>query len=256
MNTLFGKTERRTVSCSRCGAQKEINALTSLYARCMEEGRPYPWLCDDCFEKRIAEEEAEAAKQDELTEAEWDESVEKTGIGKSYSTIHTPPVRFVAEWLWKVRDNNVILSGQTGTGKTTSVAMLIRELVKMWNRVRYTTLAELCDRWRVARSDNKNPYAISNLRCEIEDSLDYLIIDECADKTVITESTQEFMFRLLDDIASGDCHAKVWLIGNFYKGAVADIFGDEAPAMRRIQENFVCGRINCTDAKVVPIFRR
>ena len=254
MNKLF-ELERRTVQCQGCGKYETVGVIQAVLQRCEAKGEPYPWKCKSCLDEQIAREEAEQAKQDEITETEWDEAVGKTGIGKSYAAIHTPPVRFVAEWLWKLRDNNIILSGTTGTGKTTSASILIRELVKMGNRVRYTTLAELCDEWREARSDREHPYALRSFLEYLEDGQDFLIIDECADKSVITESTQEFTFRLLDDIASGKCITKVWLLGNFYKGAVGDIFGDEAPAMRRIQENFVCGRIDCTNAKVVPIFK-
>jgi DNA replication protein DnaC len=161
----------------------------------------------------------------------------------------------VAEWLWAHRESNIILSGQTGTGKTTSVAILIRELVKMGNRVRYTNLAELCDGWRAARSDHEHPYATRTFLEGIEEGPDYLVVDECADKSVITESTQEFMFRLLEDVTNGSCHAKVLLLGNFYKGAVAEIFGDEAPAFRRLKEKFKCGRIDVVKKQIIQIFK-
>lgn len=253
MNKLF-ELERRTVQCQGCGKYETVGVIQAVLRRCEERGEPYPWKCRKCLDEQIAREEAEQEKEDEQTEAEVDELVAKTGIGSRY-ILRTPPVRFVAEWLWTRRESNIILSGTTGTGKTTSVAILIRELVKMGNRVRYTTLAELCDGWRAARSDHEHPYATRTFLEDIEEGPDYLVVDECADKSVITESTQEFMFRLLDDIASGRCTAKVWLLGNFYKGSVADIFGDEAPAMRRITENFVCGRIDCTNSRVVPIFK-
>ena len=82
-----------------------------------------------------------------------------------------------------------------------------------------------------------------------------LIIDEGADKNVNTESSREFMYRLLEDVQNGVCHAKLWMLGNFYRGSVADIFGDADPAYRRLKEKFLCGRIDCVKKQVIPIFK-
>ena len=120
--------------------------------------------------------------------------------------------------------------------------------------IRVCYFTGLLDEWRHVRCDNDDPDAIKQLFRKLE-SVDVLIIDECADKNVNTESSREFMYRLLEDVQNGVCHAKLWMLGNFYRGSVADIFGDADPAYRRLKEKFLCGRIDCVNKKIIPIFK-
>jgi len=243
------------VICNKCGAVCETRIPAHIVDKFLENDMEFPWLCSTCFEARRQEEEEAEAREIEKEEAEWlDTLVAQAGVRPEYA-VRKPYVPYVADWLHKHRTENVLLSGETGTGKSTSAGFVIRSLLKANATVHVYYMAELLDRWREVRCTNDNPNSIRALFAEIE-SNDFLIIDECAGKTVNSDSTREFMFRLLEDVASGACHAVVWLLGNFYTGSVAATFGDEAPAMRRIQENFVCGRISAADGKVIPIFRR
>ena len=67
-------------------------------------------------------------------------------------------------------------------------------------------------------------------------------IDEY-DKPINTESTQECMFRLIEDVSNGTASARLWLLGNFYRGSIEDIFGNGEAARRRFNEKFACAQI-------------
>ena len=74
------------------------------------------------------------------------------------------------------------------------------------------------------------------------ESYDVVILDEC-DKPINTDSTHECMFRLIEDVSNGTSRAKLWMFGNFYRGAIENIFGTGDAVRRRFNENFVCAQI-------------
>lgn len=230
------------VHCGRCGAKCDVTLSDFVVSKFEELGRPFPYLCSHCFELQNAEDEAKQA-QTEIDEEEFlDESVIKAGVRPGYA-VRKPYVPYVAEWLLRHREGSVLLSGETGTGKSTSAGYFVREMLRDGFTAGVYYFSELVDKWREVRCDHDNPYAIKDFFRAIE-SDDYIVIDECAGKTVNTDSSREFMFRFLEDINSRTCTAHVFLLGNFYKGSIADIFGDEAPSMRRIRENFTLGLID------------
>lgn len=239
--------------CRICKRPMTVRYPSSVLAMFMRNNIAVPAAHPDCQEKADREREAEEAIA--ATHEEEDrrlyELAESAGVKPKYN-LSAPPVRYVAAWLWKNQFANILLSGETGTGKSTSIGTVARNLLKAGKTVRVMYFAGLLDEWRNARCDTDNPSSVRDFMDALERP-DYLILDELADKTVNTESTRECMFRLLEDVANGACHARVWLLGNFYRGSVAEIFGDEAPAVRRIKENFTCARIDC--GRIVPIFQ-
>ena len=107
-------------------------------------------------------------------------------------------------------------------------------------RVKWYALASLLDEWREARKSD-DPDATPRLFYRLE-SFDLVILDEC-DKPINTESTQECMFRLIEDVSNGVSRARLWMLGNFYRGSIEDIFGNGEAARRRFNENFACAQI-------------
>lgn len=241
--------------CRDCGKQFMDHQPEFLLKQWEEKGKPFPSQCQDCFQAwRRAEEErdAQALYEEELSESELDAAVEKAGVEEAYR-LKKAPVPFVAEWLWNNRDANLLLSGTTGTGKSTSAGVVVREIIRHEHAtVNMCYMYSLLDHWRALRCDNNDPTAIKEMFRRLE-TADYLIIDEVAGKVVNTDSSREFMFRLLEDITNGACRARVFLLGNFYRGSVADIFGDADPAFRRLKERFRCGRIDVVKKQIVPI---
>ena len=244
-------------TCKSCGRTMKDHQPAFLLEMWKKKGEPFPSQCKDCWEawkKAEEEKDMQAIYDAQLSEEQLDEAVIAAGVAPSYR-LKTPPIRFVATWLWKNRDKNLLLSGPTGTGKSTSAGVVTRCLIeKEGKSIRVCYFTGLLDEWRHVRCDNDDPDAIKQLFRKLE-SVDVLIIDECADKNVNTESSREFMYRLLEDVQNGVCHAKLWMLGNFYRGSVADIFGDADPAYRRLKEKFLCGRIDCVNKKIIPIFK-
>ena len=74
------------------------------------------------------------------------------------------------------------------------------------------------------------------------DSYDYIIIDELVgrrgDSVKLTPSGHELLFNIVDGVYAGFRKTKVWILGNFYDGAIDKMMDDPMPTKRRIQEGF------------------
>ena len=147
---------------------------------------------------------------------------------------------FVASWLWLNRNSNILLSGETGCGKSTSACFVAAKLLLEEKKIRYTSLRRLLADWRHAKTSDQS-YAAEKMLSELFRQ-DILIIDEIIGKARVSLSGEELLFEILESINSGSCRAKVWLLGNFYSGSIEDTFSDPAPVRRRLQENFICAR--------------
>ena len=135
------------------------------------------------------------------------------------------------------------MTGETGSGKSTSAGYLARSFIESEKNVRYRQMADILDDWREARSGEYRVSA-SEFLGRLEKA-DLLIIDEASpDKCVVTESGRECMFRLLEDIYNGTCKATVVMLGNYFRGSIGEVFGNEAAARRRLAEAFVCAKID------------
>ena len=74
------------------------------------------------------------------------------------------------------------------------------------------------------------------------DDLDYLIIDELIGKrgeaTRLSPSGQDLLFNIIDGAYSLARKTKVWILGNFYDGAIDRLIDDPLPTRRRLQDSF------------------
>lgn len=244
-------------NCPRCGKEYEAETFQFVLDSFAARGKPFTQACDECF-RIIRQEEDEAEEramyERKMAEEELEDAIADAGVAPDYR-LKTAPVKFVANWLWKNRERNIVLSGPTGAGKSTSAGFITRFLIRDDHKtVRVCYFAALLDEWRAARCADADPYAVKDLFRRLE-AVDVLIIDECAGKSVNTDSSREFMYRLIEDVQNGSCHAKVWFLGNFYRGSVADVFGDAEPTYRRLKEKFVCGRVDIIGKQIIPIFK-
>ena len=195
--------------------------------------------CDKC-NTRIAEEQKRRAWAESLPQR-----ADAAGIPELYrlhrvtgNTITQPLVPHVARWIWENRESNLLISGRTGVGKSTSACFCALRLLADGKSVRYVKLRRLLAEWRDARTSDA-PGGDERFFDAIR-RLDVLILDEVADKTKTTESGQEMMYELLDMISDGEIKTRLWMLGNFRDGTLKDIFGDDEPVYRRIDENFLC----------------
>ena len=81
-------------------------------------------------------------------------------------------MRFVAEWIYLHREENLLLSGQTGTGKSTSACFVAVELLKQWKCVNYTSLRGLLDLWRKAKTSEWADAPAALLSLYVEERLE------------------------------------------------------------------------------------
>jgi len=226
--------------CLDCGAAGtvEVDGLAAKTFSFPE--RPFPWRCPACHEKyRIAREDAETRRMRREREQRINQHIKESNIPDEYR-ISSPFVPSVANWLSARFNANVLLHGDTGAGKSTSAGYCALQGLYRGFRIQWYSLSVLLDAWREARCSGNAldvPYLFRHL-----EGLDLLILDEC-DKPINTESTRECMFRLLEDVANGSSHAKVWMLGNWYKNSIEDIFGNGAAARRRFDESFQCAEI-------------
>ena len=206
-------------------------------------------LCPDCTDRRESEKKKLASDaRKESFSRNLPELLEKCGIPPGYiydretkDLLIKPPVYFVAEWLWRNRDNHLLLSGETGCGKSTSACFVAMKLLQEFQRLRYTSLRKLLADWRNAKTSDSS-YAAERLLDDIF-KLDVFIIDEVIGKARVSLSGEELLFEILESVNSGACKTKIWLLGNFYSGSIEDTFSEPEPVRRRLQENFICASI-------------
>lgn len=247
------------IDCLRCGADFEIDdfrddPFAEAIRLCFEHLR----LCGKCSAE-LAEEEERRKRDARLAElvASLPGRIEAAGLPRNYIAdrengeyFTVPPVRAAAEWVWRHRQSHILLSGVTGTGKSTSACFAALLMLKSGAQVRYITLGDLLSLWRAARQ-SRDESADRKLLSRIT-GYDLCIIDECVGKYRISESGQEVLFEILERINSGRCRSRIWLLGNFYTGSIEAIFADPEPVRRRLQENFACGVIG-RDGRVKTI---
>lgn len=237
-------------SCVRCGEMAEVTTIRWLADLWEERKEPFPYCCDRCEAEREAEKERrldeEHANDVDTITAELDDA----GVPENYR-VTTPPVPKLADFLQRHIGDNILLSAPSGAGKSTSAGYLARIIIRNGKKVKYMTLSELLDSWRDARCSDR-PMSVKTFLSYLE-WRDVLIVDEAADKTVSTTSAQECMFRLLEDTSNGMCKARLWLLGNYYKGAIEDVFGNGEAARRRLNEKFYCAMMRNGEIKHIKL---
>ncbi|MBR4884014.1 MAG: phosphotransferase [Lentisphaeria bacterium] len=87
--------------------------------------------CEVCL-ARTREARKQEAIQSELAELHytWQRRVDATGVPAKFARINEPIIRPVAEWIWHNRTNSILLSGATGTGKTSSAVFVMRKMME------------------------------------------------------------------------------------------------------------------------------
>ena len=252
--------------CMECGTifripdfRHEIFADT--VKKCLEKVR----LCPHCEALQLLKEK-EAAKLEKekyrLLELRNNLPLilQKAGIPRNYiydrqtgKPFTSPPARWAAEYLWLHRDQNILLSGVTGSGKSTAACFVAWKMMEEKEiRIRYYSMSHLLSLWRSARRSDDPDADIHFLRRICKDYT-VVIIDEVVGKAKVSDSGQELLFDLLEAVNNGECRSRIWLLGNFYTGSIEEIFSDPEPVRRRLAENFECIRLDPENQRCVSI---
>lgn len=227
------------LKCKKCG--KEINFPESpdlLHAE-GPLGEAYRGFlvnitCDACADARAAE---VAAIQEQsrlaLLADSIGERMAEADFPENFRDLEKPFCRELAEKVWKARKCHIAITGETGTGKTSSMALVARKMMLPEDlQVKYYTLSSfLADVTRAKKSDWGEEAFWKSLR-----KLDLLIVDEIAGRRgsgALTPAGQDALFRLLD-MAYCQEGTKIWIAGNIYAGSMEALFEDPAPAIRRL----------------------
>ena len=183
-------------------------------------------------------EEKKQIRQEELRR-NLPDRMRKAGFGEMFCNITKPWVRSTAEWIYRNRFDHLLISGETGTGKTSGAAFVISYMMQTQTPyVMYRTWQELHAELLAAKKSDSDSemYFLNRL-----DSVDYLIIDELVGRrgnAKLSPTGQDLLFNLIDGAYSGSRNTKVWILGNFFNGSIDQILDDPLPTKRRLQESF------------------
>ena len=248
------------IDCQNCGGMFPVDDFRSeeyadVVRNCFEKHR----LCDACRDLEELQKSQEASGQEKVQRAaKLPQLINSAGLEPLYcrdrqtgKLFTEPPCRFAAEWIYLHRFENLLLSGITGSGKSTSASFVAVKMLQEGKKVHYSSLRKLLSLWRAAKTSD-HEFAAEKMLSEIF-HFDLYIIDEVVGKARISESGQELLFEILESVNSGSCKARIWLLGNFYSGSIEDVFSDPAPVRRRLQENFSCVYLDKKNQKVTPV---
>lgn len=237
--------EQHLIQCvCSCGKEFTLSEFPGYQEAWLQESAARMQRCPECLEKKKQlDYELKMEQQGEIARAATEKRIAELNTPENFRDMTSPPVRYVAEWIWEHRDRSILLKGPTGSGKTTSALFVARKYVERNIRARYTTLRELLAAWVEAKKDDR-PAVATNILLHNISCFDVYIIDEVINKCVISLSGQELLFELIDAFYSGERKTRLWLLGNFQQGSLEQIFADSAPVYRRLRECFLCAEID------------
>lgn len=200
-------------------------------------------ICDACGAKHEEEEKWQRAERRKILLAgTLEERLKNCKMPNKFAGMTEPYNRDKAVWLWKHRNNSVLIGGETGTYKTSSAIYVARKMMETDGiSARYYTRKNLVDEYLKAKtSTDKKTDSVERFNRRIS-QWDILIIDELVGKKGIVRMTpaeQDLFFDLIDGVYSEARKTKIWLIGNFFGGALNVLFDDPQPTKRRLMESF------------------
>lgn len=227
------------LSCKDCGKvfffdaddslMKEDSPLAESYRELLKNLR-----CDSCADARDAakKKQQEAVNLAILADT-INDRMDITGIPENFRRLEMAYCRELAVELWKIKDSHIVITGETGCGKTSSMALVVRKM--MYSKeiaVKYYTLSSFIAAVNRAK---KADYGEEGFWQSVK-KLDYLIVDEIAGRRGVEKLSpagQDCFFTLLD-MAYTQNRPHVWLAGNIYAGSMENLFDDPAPAIRRL----------------------
>lgn len=241
------------IDCRHCGKMYEVDDFRdSEFFETIRDFFETARQCPDC--KKIAESNKKAQEITDRLPA----AIRASGLQPNYindratgKLFTEPPCRYAAEWIYRNRLCNLLVSGVTGSGKSTSASFVAIMLLREGRKVRYIKLRELLTKWKQAKTSDRD-LAVDQLLNEIFRQ-ELFIIDEVVGKAKVSESGQELLFEILESVNSGACKSRIWLLGNFYTGCIEEIFSDPEPVRRRLWENFKCGCLDKPNQTVHPL---
>lgn len=228
-----------------CGKEFEINYDSSYkngaYADFMRNVYNNT-LCDKCKAKRDEELRIEREKKRKLELLNsLEDRLKAANICNFVIKRDDPPKPIVTEFFKNKIKTNLLITGETGTGKTTSSCFALKELLKDdYASVYYLTRSQLLNKFvEIKTSPQKD---ITSYMTRLL-SYDNLIIDELvgrAGDVEIPPASQEFIFDIIDNVYNLNANCTLWILGNFYKGSLNRLFTNAKPLIRRLYEAFEC----------------
>jgi hypothetical protein len=230
---------RVLVNCERCGGWIEFSAagrddpvMGGVWEALVRAAR----VCERCRPPAPRSNDMEAR----LTEAGFPSLY--THHRDTGRLFRAAPVPTAADWFWEHRRENLLVTGVSGSGKTTSACFTAMRLMRaeLGFTVRYLTLGRLASMWRDARTGDRPGADAALLARTLDNSV--CILDECA-ITPMSEATRGLVGEILEAVNSGQARGRVWMLGNFTRETFGEMLCDPVAERRRFRENFTAALI-------------
>lgn len=198
-------------------------------------------ICQTCCDRR---KELERAKQEAERKEKMMETLParlETSTIPANFMLNQPIFRKPSVWVYNNRNESLLIGGYTGTGKTSSACFVAKRCMEVHGiRAKYYTRQKILAEYVRAKTHSKDGEGEDRFYRKLA-GYDILIIDEFVGKKgfdKLSPSAQELFFTLIDSVYSGENQTKLWIMGNFYQGAISDLFDDPDPLKRRLEEKF------------------
>ncbi len=188
--------------------------------------------CENCIKKMENQRKFDSQENREIADQVL---FDNANIPRKMQNISAAFNSNIANWIQKNKHEHLLLTGITGTGKTTSVCINATRLLKQGVKIKFYSAREFFAEYSRSKSFDYDPNGF--FRKVFKNNI--LILDEF-DKVKVSETIEEAIFEIFNKCYE-DGRCKVWIAGNISNKRFAEMISTPmtlSTIQRRIKETF------------------